>query len=1004
MKNLSLFRVWLILYCVLSCFLFNQAFATSHTAFSTQQQQTITGTVTYNNMPMTGVTITVKSKNTTVLSGEDGKFSVAANGTDTLIFEYLGFKTQIFAINNKTNLTIELEEDVNDLKEVTVNAGYYTVKETERTGSISKITAKDIEKQPVTNLLAAMQGRMAGVNITQNTGIAGGGFDIEIRGQNSLRSGGNNPLYVIDGVPYASDLIGSRVTSPEMPMPTSPLNSLNPGDIESIEVLRDADATAIYGSRGANGVVLVTTKKGKAGKTKFTANVSSGFGQVTRFRKLMDTQQYLQMRKEAFANEGITEYPSWATDINGAWPLDRDTDWQETLAGGNAGFTTVQGSVSGGSDNTQFLVSGNYSRETTVFPGDFRYTKANVLSTISHKSENKKFTLGFTAGYTARDNKQPSIDFMQEAVGLAPNAPALYDDDGNLNWQDNTFNNPLRYLQTEAGAKTYDLLANAQLGYSILENLQLRSSFGFTDLRHKETSALPSTMFAPSTGHTPSSSSLFATTANRQSWIIEPQLDYNIAIGKAKLQALAGATFQQQDASQMTQQFYGFASNALLYNPGSASRITTLSSGESVYKYQAFFGRVNFNFAQRYIVNLTGRRDGSSRFGPGNRFANFGAVGAAWVFSNEKLVSEKLPFLSMGKLRASYGTSGNDQIGDYQYLDTYSTSGYSYGVSGLQPTRLFNPDFAWESNKKLEAALELGFLNDRISTSVAWYRNRSSNQLVGIPLPGTTGFSELQANLDAEVENSGWEVTLRTVNIKTESFSWITSINYTTAKNKLLSFPDLESSSYANQLVIGQPLNIVKSYHYTGLDPQTGLYTFEDVNGDGRISEPEDKTAIKNLNPQYFGGVQNQFRYGNLQLDFLFQFVKQLNYNEYYGTAAPGNMMNQPASAVSHWQQAGDTGPYQVYATDLNDAAITTNSQFGSSDAAISDGSYIRLKNISLSYDLPVKWTRGISCRLSVQGQNMLTVTSFKGADPEFKSLGYLPPLKTITTSLQLTF
>jgi len=973
---------------------------------ATQQQTTITGTVTYNNMPMTGVTITVKGKNTTVLSGEDGKFSIAANGTDTLIFEYLGFKTQTVALSGKTNLTVQLEEDVNDLKEVTVNAGYYTVKETESTGSISKITAKDIEKQPVTNALAAMQGRMAGVNITQDSGLPGGGFNIQIRGQNSLRADGNRPLYIIDGVPYASDPIGATQTSTPLSTVASPLNSINPDDIESIEILKDADATAIYGSRGANGVVLITTKRGKAGKTKITAGISAGSGHVTRFMDLMNTQQYLDMRRQAFANDGITTFPGYAYDINGTWDQNRQTDWQKELFGGNAEINAANVSVSGGSEQTQFLVSGNFHSETTVFPGDFLYKKANVHFSIHHKSENEKFKLSLTGGNTKQKNDQPGTDLTREALLLPPNAPALYDANGSLNWENSTLNNPLRNLEGKYLTDTGDLVANSLISYELLKGLEIRSSFGFTDLHFTESSSLPYTMYDPAYGLGAESSGIFINTTTRRSWIAEPQINWKADFGKAKIDLLVGGTFQNQQSAQMVQSGFGYSSNSLLYNLSAATEKNIVTDNETIYKYQAFFGRANFNWDKKYIVNLTGRRDGSSRFGPGNQFANFGAIGAAWVFSNVDWIKNHGEFLSFGKLRGSYGTTGSDQIGDYQYLDTYSTTPTGYGsATGLTPTRLFNPDFGWEVNKKLELALETGFFNDRIFVTAAWFRNRSSSQLVGVPLPGTTGFSSVQANLDATVENTGLELTLATTNIRKGNFNWNTSINLTIPKNRLLSFPGLEGSAYADTFVIGESVNIRKLYQSTGVDPQTGLYTFMDYNGDGVIAAPDDQQVIKDFSPEYYGGVQNTITYGGIQLDFLFQFVKQQNYNFTRILGIPGTGVNMASAAVGNtWQQPDDMAQYQMYTSGTNGAAVDAYYKFSGSDKSVTDASFVRLKNISLAYELPKAWTRGIICRLSVQGQNLWTITKYKGADPEFRNGGLLPPLKIITTGLQLTF
>ncbi|TGD58968.1 SusC/RagA family TonB-linked outer membrane protein [Flavobacterium humi] len=966
-----------------------------------QQQSQVTGIVSDGTVPLAGVIISIKGKQIAVSSDYDGKFTITASAQDILVFSYLGFKTVTIPVADRKTINVHMQEDIASLQEVKINAGYYSVKESERTGSIAKISSKDIDKQPVSNVLAAMQGRMAGVNIVQTTGTPGGGFDIQIRGQNSLRINGNNPLYIIDGVPYSSDPIGTGINSAVLPTQPSPLNSINPDQIESIEVLKDADATSIYGSRGANGVVLITTKKGKAGKTKFNAKLLTGAGRVTSFMDLMNTQQYLQMRREAFANDGISPIPDYAYDVNGTWDQNRYTDWQKELLGGTANITDIQTSLSGGSAQTQFLVSGNFNKQTTVFPGDFNYKKSNLHLNLNHESDNKKFRINLSAGYTIQNNNQPRLDLMREAVNMSPNAPALYNADGTLNWENNTFNNPLRNLEGKYQTKTNDLIANIMLSYQLMDNLQLKTSFGYTTLGNTETTASPSTKYNPSYGLGPEFSTLIASSADRNSWIIEPQLNWNKVIGKGKLDILAGATFQSQQSNQLVQYASGFSSNSLIYNLASASNIFTMVSEESQYRYQAFFGRVNYNWQEKYIVNLTGRRDGSSRFGPGDQFAAFGAVGAAWLFSREKFF-ENNTVLSFGKLRASYGITGNDQIGDYQYLDTYASSGINYGGTiGLQPTRLFNPKFGWETNRKFEVALETGFLNDCLFITAGWYNNQSSNQLTGIPLPGTTGFSTLQANLNATVQNRGLELTLRTLNFQRKNFNWSTNINLTIAKNKLLKFPDLAGSTYTNQYVIGQALSIQKVYHFTGVDPQTGIYTFEDVNGDGILSGPDDKKTIKDFSPEYYGGLQNSLKYKNWQLDFLFQFVKQINYNETIYFGVPGSQGNQPLTILNHWHQAGDIVPYPLYTDGSNSAAVDSYYKYFESDGVISDASFVRLKNVSLSYDLPIK---DLQCKLFFEGQNILTFTKYKGADPEFKSAGYLPPLRIFSAGVQFSF
>lgn len=981
------------------------ALARNTLRFSAPQQQTqVNGTVTDGTNPLTGVSISVKGQQKTAFTGFDGKFTITVSPNDTLIFTYLGFKTVTIPIEGRSVINIKMQEDTASLQEVKINAGYYSVKNSERTGSIAKITSKDIEKQPVTNVLATMQGRMAGVDITQDGGTAGGAFQIKIRGQNSLRSDGNSPLYIIDGVPYSSESIGSTETSTTTASQTSPLNSINPSDVESIEVLKDADATAIYGSRGANGVVLITTKKGKAGKTTVNVTASTGIGKVTKMIDLMNTTQYLEMRRQAFYNDGITTYPDSAYDINGTWDQNRYTDWQKELIGGTALVKNTQLALAGGSQSTQYLLSGNYRTETTVFPGNFRYNKGDIHFNMNHVSDDKKFKLTLSGGYTSQKNNQPSTDLTGISRSLAPNAPALYDNGGNLNWENNTFENPLAPLLSKGEIKTNDLLANTVLSYQLIPDLEVKTNLGFTDLKNNEIRIMPSSMYNPAYGIGSSESILLTNNTLRQSWIIEPQVRWNHTFGDGKIGALLGATAQQQKTSRLYQMGYGFASNSLIYDLASANSVFTFTSDETVYRYQAFFGRINYNWQKRFIVNLTGRRDGSSRFGPGKQFAIFGAVGAAWLFSNENFLKNSNTIISFGKLRTSYGTTGNDQIGDYQFLNTYTSSGTPYqGTIGLNPIRLFNPDFGWEINKKFEVALETGFFQDRIFLTAAWYLNKSSNQLVGIPLPGTTGFSSVNANLDATVQNSGIEFTLRTLNIEHKSFNWTTNFNISASKNKLISFPGLEASTYSNNYVIGRSLNITKVFHYTGLNTQTGMYEFEDVNGDGVITADKDKQTIADLTPKYFGGIQNQFQYKNCQLDFLFQFVKQKNY-DYIANVPGGAFYNQRADMSNSWQVPGDTAPYQQNTTGANSEAVTAFYNYRSSDAAIVDGSYIRLKNISLTYDLPLKMEKSIKCKLFFQGQNLMTFTPYKGGDPEFKYIGYLPPLKMYTLGVQLTF
>lgn len=958
-------------------------------------KQIISGTVSDAQGTLPGVSIRVKGTQKGTATDLEGNYTITVNPTDVLVFSFLGYQTQEIAVNNQTILNVLMVVDTDQLQEVVVNAGYYTVKDKERTGSIARMTSKDIESQPVTNVLATMHGRMAGVEVVQESGAPGGAFRIKIRGQNSLRSEGNEPLYIIDGVPYSSENIGSLQTSGNNISLTSPLNSINPTDIESIEILKDADATAIYGSRGANGVVLITTKRGKAGKTSYQVNTSTSFGSVTMNPTLMNTEQYLAMREQGFANDGITTFPASAHDVNGTWDRNRMTDWQKELIGGTATINQYQASVSGGSTQTQYLLRGTYRTETTVYPGDFLYKKGAVHFTMNHRSVDDKFQLVFTTNLASQNNVMPAQDLTMAARRLAPNAPALYNPDGTLNWENSTWENPLGGLQSEFRSQIKDLNMNGVLSYQIHKSIQFKTNVGVTDLKSDEDRALPHTMYDPAFGLNSQQSSINLSQVNRSSWIVEPQLSWTKTKGKNQWNALLGGTWLHQNTERLSLFGSGFTSNGLIYDLSSANIRNIRLDDATEYKYQAYFARLNYNHEGKYILNLTGRRDGSSRFGPGKQFATFGAMGAAWIFSNESLLSNQ-KILSFGKIRTSYGLTGNDQIGDYQYLDTYATTGIAYqGIVGLQPTRLFNPAFGWETSRKFEMALETGFLEDRLFLTTAYYLNTSSNQLVGIPLPGTTGFTSLNANLDATVQNTGLEFTLRAEPIRGKDFEWSTNFNISINRNKLVKYPGLETSPFANLYVEGEPINIIKLYNYTGKNPETGIYEFQDFNGDGNLTAAADRKLVADLSPRFFGGFQNLIKYKGLQFDCLFQFVKQEARTA--RPAVPSVMVNQLASV-------GNDANLQPFTSGANTAAMTAYSRYILSNAMIEDASFIRLKNVSITYNLPKTFIKGLGCQVYMQGQNLLTFTKFSSGDPEANIYNYLPPLKVYTLGLNLTF
>jgi len=961
----------------------------------------VTGIVTdaTTAQPMAGVNVVVKGSTNGTSTDAQGTYVLEAEQNDRLVFSFIGYRTQEIPVT-QNRIEVALQEELSSLNEVIVNAGYWEVKEKEQTGNISKVTSEEIQKQPVANPLAAMMGRMPGVYIEQTSGVTGGGFNIQIRGQNSLRNtigdNGNLPLYIIDGVPFTSTPLTSVSTSGSNLSYGNPLSAINPSDILSIEVLKDADATAIYGSRGANGVILITTRKGKEGKTSFDMNIYTGVGKITRKMPLLSTPQYIQLRKEAFRNEGITP-PETAYDLV-VWDTTRYTDWQKMLIGNTARTTNAQASLSGGNATTQFLMTGGFYKESSVFAGDFGYHKGSAHFSLSHASTNQKFKMQLSASYVIEKNELPSEDLSTTALLLAPNAPALFTNEGALNWENSTWTNPWASTLRRYIGKTNNLIANTTLSYQIIPGLFAKAGIGFTNVSTHEKTLYPIASMDPA--YLPTGYALWADNTI-QTWIAEPQLDYNKRISEGVLNITVGSTIQENRRESRSLYASGYTSDALLPDIKAATSLKVEENGNTQYRYAAVFSRINYNWKGKYILNMTGRRDGSSRFAPNKQFSNFGALGAAWIFSEENWMNWNV--LSFGKIRTSFGVTGSDQIPDYGYVNTFAVAGNYNNSPGLVPNRIPNPEYSWETNKKMEAALELGFFKDRLRLSTSVYRNRSSNQLVGFALAPTAGFTSIQYNLPAVVQNTGLELQLSTVNITHDKVQWTSSLNLTLPRNKLVSYPGIEASSYASVYEVGRSLSVRRRYRGTGVDSATGLYTFEDVNTNGAIAYPEDIVTV-NVGQHFYGGVQNTFQYRNLELDILFQFVSQSGFNYAQFFNIPGSQSNQPVYVLSRWQKPGDYTSVQRAGQD-NDtySAYTQNS---SSSNTISDASYIRLKNVALSWTLPARWTTRMAVertRLYVQGQNLLTFTNYKGGDPETQSGNVLPPLRLITAGIQIT-
>jgi len=965
-----------------------------------------------SNVPMPGVNIKVKGTNLGWVTDANGRFTLAIATPDAILqVSFVGYLTQEIAVSSiKSPIVIKLKEDIGKLDEIQVIA-YGTTTKRENTGDVSTISAKTIQQYPTTNALDVLQGTVPGLNIYKNTGNPNGTYQVQIRGINGLSSA--SPLYVVDGIPYQggsyvsqNSNLGTNTAHGSGQFGYDALSFINPSDIESISVLKDADATAIYGSRGADGVILITTKKGKYGTPKIDASIYDGITDVGHMQPMLNEQQYLQMRHEANANDhsavSATDY-----DINGTWDTTRNVNWQKQLIGGYGHLTNAQVGISGGTQLLQYRISGGYNRTTNLEQLGGNDQSGNMHVSLTSSTADNKFTVSFTGGYLYDVSTLPQGSLIG-AITFAPDAPALYNANGTLNFQNNTFSNPLLQKNQINRTPSSNLLSSVVLSYKPVKDLEIKLTSGYNRQQVNEFLGSPTTVFPP---YQPGTSQSLFTNDAKTSWSIEPQVNYNKKIGKGKLSATVGTSLQSEGSSSVSLRVTGYSSDLLLSSLTAGTSITSISPYSfSPQKFSAVFGRVAYSWDEKYFIDLSARDDGSSNFGPNKQFHVFSAAGAGWIFSEEKFVKDNLPFLSFGKLRGSYGSTGRDNISPYSYLSTYSSNGLSYqGSAGLTPTRLPNPDLSWETTKKAELSLELQFLKGRIAFETNFYRNRTSGTLGGYPLSLVTGFLSVNENIPDVVQNQGFDLSLTTTNIAASNFTWSTTFLFTRDRNQLLSFPNLQNSSYANSLIIGQPVNIFKQYRFAGVDPQTGIYQFYTAGG-AITSSPAaaDKTAVINTNPDFYGSVQNSFRYKQFTLSFLFRFIKQTGENAFFnmGGIPPGffNNNNFNTLVLNRWQKPGDITNIQRYGTSFN--LLFAQGSAVQSNAAYGDASYIRLQNLSLAYQLPPVFTSKLgiqNLQIFVQGDNLWTITGYNGIDPENQSSSSLPPLRMVTAGLRLT-
>ncbi len=996
-----------------------------------------------DGQPLAGVNVVITGTKKGTTSTANGYFSIDASEGDVLKISAVGFAPltlrftgdHVQVVNagqqdkeentsragssklvsgNPSALIIQLAVSTSPIDEVQITA-YGTTTKRFNAGNITTITAKEIAKNPVNNVLEALQGKVPGLFIQQVTGQPGGAFTIRMRGSANLTTGATQPLIIVDGVRFPGGTLplstNTAYGTQDFLQGGSGLNYINPNDIESIDVLKDVDATAIYGSSGAYGVILITTKKSRSAQQSFNANIYTGVSVSGQTPPLLNTQQYLMLRREAIKNDGL-DISASDNDLNGTWPADRYTNWRKEFMGKSAATTNANLTYSGGAQNTTYLISGSLRDMGNIQRHKGSNRDGSLRFSLNTNSANNKFTMGITGTYLSSKNDMVPYDFSVSAL-TPPNAPPAYNKDGSLNWA--SIGNDVNSSGTASNANrlyknvTNNLLANATLTYKPVKKVTLRSIFGYNTISGKELIGYPTSTINPTNTQAATQTVGILHQYNTRSITISPYGEYNTLIGKkGDLSIKLGGEVNNQVTYFDEITGKGFPSDALLNNPSAGSTVTT-DYNLTEYRSIGMYGIIKFVWDDKYIIDINTRRDGSTKFGPGRRIGNFGSAALAWIFSGEKLVKDNLPWLSFGKLRVSSGVVGGDAIGDFRYLGTYSVTGGSYdGKVGLSPNSLPNPLLNWERNFNSEAGLELGFFNDRITTDVSYYHNRAGNQLLGQPLSSVTGYTSYTLNSDALIRTSGWEASLSTTNIKSKNFTWSTRFNISVPKSKLLRLPS--QSNQNSNYVLNKPVTGILLYKYNGVNPETGYYSFTDAKGNvsdftGGLTRA-DKTEFVDLAPKYFGGLQNSFTYKRLTFDFSFSFTSRTGKNFLGQTAFPFGLygLNGSTMWLRRWQQPGDVTDIPKLSSQFT--SIFRQWLLQESTGAYSNATYARLQNVSIRYSFSPEVNKMLHLKnLSVylQGQNLLTISNFDGLDPENLNAGVIPPLRVFTAGINVT-
>ena len=1004
-------------------------------------QRIITGTVTdQGGEPLIGATVFAKGTTIGTVTDVDGTYSLQVSAeVTTLVFSYTGYSPKEVALGASNVVDVSLEESVTQLSEIVV-VGYGTQIKSTLTGNIAKLGGDKIENLPVPSVEQALQGRTSGVFVEAVNGKPGGAVRVRIRGASSITAS-NQPLYVIDGIPVTTESQNNSGAA------LNPLADLNFNDVESIEILKDASAGAIYGSRAANGVVLITTKKGKQGKTRVEANFQTGFSTPTGKREFLNTDEYLELFNRAavgagkyefrlgyydteqeaiddyigFAEGRFTRYSAY--DANNWKSKLINTDWQEE-AFQDAVTNQASLSASGGTDKTRFFTSAAWSNQEGILIGNGFERMSARLNLDQKASDKVNFGINMSLARTFTDQVSGDNAFSTplQLVAMSPLTPTRNNTNetirgyapGQLFDRPVTtyYNGLIDQEDAQRDVTSFRTLANGYMRYQVLEGLLFNAEVG-ADVYTLRDNAFYGKKTDGGNATNGYGTSLYSQIAN---WTSKAFVNYDKQLAsKHNLSLTAGTEFQKSRTDRTTVDGQEFPVDDLK-TIASAADIAAGSSSITEFTFLSYFGRATYDFDRKYLLTVSGRVDGSSRFGKNNRYGFFPAVSAGWVLTEEPFLKDN-SLLSFLKLRASYGVTGNAAIGNFDHLGLYGAEGYN-GVSGLFPSQIPNPDLEWEKTAQIDAGIDFGFFDNRLSGEIDYYVKNTTDLLLGVPVPGTSGFRTQTQNV-GEIQNKGVEVVLNTNNL-VGAFKWNTSLNVALNKNKVVALAEGQDiiNPDINVVKVGEPIGVFYGAEYAGVDPANGDALWY-VNAEGRERETTSDfneaefVVLGSPIPDMIAGVTNTFTFKGFSLDFTFQGVFG---NEIHNSA--GRYMscnacwfdNQTRDQMRYWDKPGDI-------TDIPEPRLGySNGDQDRSSRYITDGSYVRLRTLNFGYEFPLRKAGLSRLRLYLLGQNLLTFTKYEGWDPEVSSDDFVdniasgidfyaaPQPKTITFGLNIGF